>query len=244
MPNTKITRERWKLHMQYGKTVYIILILLGVGLGHIAYTMTEPQTPNANKVDIYIVSVNANSGGFTDVAAQALSDGQEAQRAQDALQGTDVNDPGYEPALREVNVYTIAYDEANDDGYGSQAFMVRIMSMEGDIFFVTRTQLEQLISTGAVEPLDSYIADGLIDPGSRDLSKVTYAEYVEENVNPTGNELVYALQMEPMFVNCANLGTFDCRDMYMVIMSYSQNKDAAAHVMNSLIRQLDGEPAQ
>ena len=239
MPNTKITKAKWKNHMQYGKVIYIALIIVGLMGGSMLFDMTSPKTPDENKVDIYVVP-SAEVSHLDELRAQLLADGQEFERAEDRERGIDVDAADYAPALREVNVYTIGYNEDNDDGYGVQAFMVRTMAAEGDVYIVTRKQLESLLDMAGLEPLDDFIADGVIDPGDRDLTKVTYAEWTQEGQAPTGREYVYALQCEPMREKLYQLTGLDGQDMFVVIMSYSKNKATAAAVVNSLIHQLEG----
>ena len=240
MPNTRITKPKWKNHMQYGKVIYIILIAVGLMAGSMLFDMTAPKTPDENKVDIYIVP-SADVTHVSDFTAQLLVDGQAYERSRDAANGIDVDAPDYAPALREVNIYSIGYNEDNDDVYGVQAFMVRTMAGEGDVYVVTRAQLESLMDMGGLIPLDDYIAQGVIDPGSRDLTKTTYSEPVEEGKAPTGAEHVYAIACEPMRQAFFDLTGVDSQDMFLVVMSYSKNPDTSAAVLGSIARQLDAQ---
>jgi len=244
MPNTKITKTKWKLHMQYAKRVYIILIVAGILAGSALFSMTAPQTANINKVDVYVVEANVKPEGLSDVAAQALLDGQAYEMKRDAENGVDTAAEDYAPMLKEVNIYSILFDEDNDDGYGGQAYMTRIMTMEGDIFIVTSGQFDGLVNMGAVLPLDGYIESGVIRPGDRDLNRATYPEYVDEDEEPTGRVCVYGLQCKPMADKLLEMGGFVADDMYMVIMNYCENPDTAAAVMQSMIDQLDSEAAE
>lgn len=45
MPNTRITRQKWKDHFSYAKKVYIIGILLALGAASLIYSVTRYQAP-------------------------------------------------------------------------------------------------------------------------------------------------------------------------------------------------------
>lgn len=244
MPNTKMTRDRLKNHFQYGKNIYIIIIILTIALADILYTATIYHAPSERKIDIYLVSHNSDVTNAAPYEQVALEAGQAFERERDAANGIDVNSPSYETQLEEVNFVSLIYDLYSEDGaYSQERFMLTLSTHEGDIYMVSRQLLEYFVQEGLVADLSGYIESGVIDPGERNLLKVTYPEFVEKGKPATGNMCVYGLQIDTL---TGLWDAFDFNyslDMYMVMMSYSDNKDTSAVVMQSLIDQFEA-PAQ
>ena len=82
MPNTKLTREKLKVHFHYSRMIYLIVVVLAVLAGNLVYTMTEYRAPNARRVDIELIGAYADpsSQACKDAVAQLLAAGQEADR--------------------------------------------------------------------------------------------------------------------------------------------------------------------
>lgn len=246
MPNTKLTKQRLINHFQYSKWPYILVIALSVMVADLLFTTTQYRAPNARRVDIELVSAYANIEAGVEAERIALEAGQAYELARDEAAGIDVSSEEYEIPLQEVHFYSLGYDPNGDDEsayYGSQKFMVTLAAQEGDIFILTRPLMEDLQSQGVLVDLTPFIESGILDPGDRDLSRVTYPEYVEEGEAPSGRECIYALQATSL-TKLWDTMTFDPVDKYMVIMSYSQNQDTAAAVMQSLIDQMEPTPEE
>ena len=60
MPNTKLTRQRWKDHMYYGKWIYIVLAIVAVFVTDLLYSTTEYRPPDERKVTVQFVSSSAS----------------------------------------------------------------------------------------------------------------------------------------------------------------------------------------
>ena len=238
MPSTKYTRAELKNQLTYGKWVYFAVALVAIGLAEILYTATAYHAPNARRVDVEL------SGGYADTASYELytpallAAGQAYERARDEAAGIDTSAAEYDVPLQEVEIYNINYTGANDteqDYYSGQKFMVMMAAQEGDLFFVNRLQLEALVEEGGILPLDEYIEAGLLIPGDRDLSAVTFDEPAPDEKTPaSGDTHVYALQADTM-TGLINAFSYDVREKYMVIMAYSQNPDTVAVVMQTMI---------
>ena len=239
MPNTKLTREKLKIHFHYSRMIYLLVIAVAVLIGNLAYSVTTYHAPNARRVDIELVGAYADtsSEACQEAIAQLLAAGQEAERAADAEQGIDVTAEDYECALQEVDMLTIEYDANSSDSessyYGLQKYMVTLAAQEGDIYFLSRSQLIELIEQNAIVPLDEYIESGVIDPGDRDLGNVTFDEY-DDDENATGERHIYALQASSLTGLSEKL-SYDPEDKYMAILSFSENPDTAAAVMQEMI---------
>lgn len=239
MPNTKLTREKLKVHFHYSRMIYLIVVVLAVLAGNLVYTMTEYRAPNERRVDIELVGAYADtsSQAARDALAQMLAAGQEAERIADAEQGIDTTAADYECALQEVQFLTVEYDDTSSNSessyYGMQKYMVTLAAQEGDIYILSRRQLIELIEQNAIVPLDGYIERGVIDPGDRDLGNVTFDSY-DDDEQATGERHIFALQASLM-TGLGDVLSFDPEGKYMAIVRFSQNPDTAAAVMQEMI---------
>lgn len=239
MPNTKLTKARLKNHYQYSKSFYLVIIIVAVMLADVAFTVTTYRSPGNRTVDIELVGTYSNTDKAAPFAQVALEAGQAFERARDEAAGVDVNAENYEPALEQVQFLTMMYDMTSEDAYyDQQRYMVSLAANEGDIFIVERTMMNDLIKQGLAVDLTPYIESGIIDPGERDLSRVTYPETVEDGQPATGKQCIYALQTDSMS-GLWNELQYDFREKYMVLMAYSDNIDTSAVVMQSLIDQFE-----
>lgn len=238
MPNTKLNKSMLRTHYHYSKMIYIILLLVGFFCGDILYTVTTYRAPNARRVDVELVgpyvTVEEDSAGPALIALEA---GQAYELERDRAAGVDVESAEYELPLQEVDFLPLVYDPDGDDAYYNyQKFTVTLAAQEGDIFIMSREMTNQMVNEGLFVDLTPYIESGVIDPGDRDLSRVTYNEFLEEGQQSTGKTCIYALQVDDMY------GLYDYfyflpEDCCMGIASYSRNPDTAAAVMQSLIDQ-------
>ena len=239
MPNTKLTREKLKVHFHYNRMIYLIVVALSVLAGNLVFTMTEYRAPNERRVDIELVGAYADTSTqeCKDVKARLLAAGQEAERIADAEQGIDVTAADYECALQEVDFFTVEYDETSNDAeasyYGLQKYMVTLAAQEGDIYVLGRNQLIELIEQNAVVPLDGYIERGVIDPGDRDLGNVTFDEY-DDDEKATGERHIYALQAGTL-IGFNDVFSFSPEGKYLAIVRFSQNPDTAAAVLQEML---------
>lgn len=239
MPNTKLTKARIKNHYQYTKSIYIAIIIAAVMISDVLFTVTAYRSPGNRSVDIELVGVFADTENAAQFEQAALEAGRAFERARDEAAGIDVNAADYETELEQVQFLTLMYDMNGEDAYyDQQRYMVSLAANEGDIYIVDRTMMNDLINQGLAVDLTPYIESGVIDPGDRDLSRVTYPETVEEGQPATGRQCIYALQTDSMS-GLWNELQYDFREKYMVLMVYSANVDTSAAVMQSLIEQFE-----
>jgi len=239
MPNTKLTKDRLKNHYQYTKAIYLGILIAAVMIADVLFTVTAYRSPGSRSVDIELVGVFSETENAAPFEQIALEAGQAFERARDEAAGVDVNAPDYVPALEQVQFITMMYDMTSEDAYyDQQRYMVALAANEGDIFIVDRTMMNDLINQGLAVDLTPYIESGVINPGDRDLTRVTYPETVEEGQPATGKQCIYALQTDSMS-GLWNELQYDFREKYMVLMVYSENVDTSAAVMQSLIDQFE-----
>jgi hypothetical protein len=241
MPNTKLTRAALSNHFHYGKYIYAALILAAWMLTDLVYTATEYQSPNERKVDIQMVGAFSDVEKLGEVARTALEAGQRHEINIDRLNGVDVDGEEYEPPLEEVSFYSIDYDTENkEDPYGVQKYMVTVAAQQGDIYFVNRVLMEQLVNEGVAIPLEGYIEAGILEPGDRDLDAVTFSAPQSEEGGAPGDTHVYALRADTLY-RLIDEGIYDMRGTYMIITVFSANPETTAVVMQSIIDQLETE---
>lgn len=239
MPNTKLSKALLKNHLHYTKAIYLGILIVAVMVADVLFTVTEYRSPGDRTVDIELVGVFSNTENAAPFIQTALEAGQAYERARDEAAGIDVHAENYKPALEQVQFLTMFYDMTSEDAYyDQQRYMVSLAANEGDIFIVERPMMNDLIRQGLAVDLTPYIESGIIDPGDRDLSRVTYPETVDDGQPATGKQCIYALQTDPM-AGLWNEFQYDFRDRYMVLMVYSDNVDTSAAVMQSLIEQFE-----
>lgn len=225
MPKTKLTRDSWKNHMHYSKYVYVIIALLAWFVVDMTYTMTEYRPPKERKVEIQLVGEYADAEPLKDVAAQALGVGQ-----------------AFDETLEVVEFFPLMYSGQEDDMYGAQKYMVMVAAQEGHIYFLNRPLMEQMVMQGGALSLDEYIESGVLDPGDADLSTVTYnaPDLYDEDGATLDERHVYALPLSELGTMLSLDTSYDIRDKYAIIMSYSPNPDTVAVVLASVMEQLEG----
>ena len=239
MPNTKITKERFMNHFHYGKYAYLGVIIVCGMLADILFTVTAYRAPDERKVDIEFVGYYSNFEQAEAFQQEALEVGQAYELARDQAAGIDVNAENYELPLEEVNFLQLMYDMNGEDAYyDQQRYMVTLAANEGDIFLVTREMMIGMIDQDLAVDLTPYIESGVIQPGERDLSRVTFPETVNPGEPATGKECIYGLQADTL-AGLWNEFDFYYKDKYMVLMSYSSNQDTSAVVMQWLIDEFE-----
>ena len=121
--------------------------------------------------------------------------------------------------------------------------MVTLAAQEGDIYVLSRSLMAQLAEQNTLVPLDDYIASGVIDPGDRQLGRVTFDEVDDDGI-ATGVQHVYALQagtLEGMYQTL----NYDPYEKYIAIVAFSRNPDTAAAVVQEMINMFETvEPAE
>lgn len=246
MPNTRLTKENLKNHYHYNKLAYFIVLVVAVFVGDMLYTMTTYRAPNERNIEVELVSGYAETDALIPYEEAALEALVAYETERDRLGGVDVEAANYEPQIQEVDFILLGYDPDGEEAYyGAQKYMVTMAAQEGDIFIVERPLMEGLVHDGLAVDLTPYIESGVIDPGERDLSRVTFNEYVDREAGekPTGNTCVYALQVEPM-TGLWDAAQFYPTDKYMVLMGYSKNQDTAAAMMQWMIDEFEPDEAE
>ena len=237
MPNTKLTRDRLINHFQYSKMLYLVIIVVAALIGNLAFSVTTYHAPNERRVDIELIGLYADTEkpSAREAAARLLAAGQDYERARDAAAGLDQAED-YEIPLQELEFIALQYDpesSSEENYYAAQKFMVMLAAQEGDIYVLSRTLLLSMLEQNLLLPLDDYIASGALDPGERNLGRVTFDGYDDEG-NATTDQHVYALQADTL-TGLYDAASYDPEGKYLAVTSFSRNPDTAVAVMQGMI---------
>lgn len=246
MPNTRLTKENLKNHYQYYRMAYIVVLLVAIFVGDILFAVTVYRAPNERNVEVELVCGYADTENMAPYEQKALEALTSYEIERDRAAGIDVEAQNYEPQIQSAQFILLPYDPNGEEAYyGAQKYMVTMAAQEGDVFIVERSLMEGLVHDGLAVDLTPYIESGLIDPGERDLSRVTFNEYVdvEAGEKQTGNTCVYALQAETL-TGLWDAAQFNPTDKYMVIMGYSKNQDTAAAMIQWMIDEFEPDEAE
>lgn len=222
MPKIRLTKASLSNHFHYAKWIYVLIICLSAFGLDLLFTVTEYHPPAERKVEIYLMGGLGDVEQLDGLAARALEYGQTI-----------------DPTLEEVTFLPLSYT-GEDDIYGPQKLMVLLAAQEGHVYFVDRNYLEQFVGMGVAQPLEDYIDQGLLDPGDRDLSSVTYEEpSFDEDTPPSGETHVYALQAEPLQgLMQTEEPIYYPDDKYIVVCSYVKNMDTTVQVLQFVMDEL------
>ena len=141
MPNTKLTRQRWKDHMYYGKWIYIVLAIVAVFVTDLLYSTTEYRPPDERKVTVQFVSSSASMAETVE---------QTTEQILSAVLPMD-------ETLERVEFFALNFSGDDSDYYGAQKFFVELAAGENDVYVGSRAVLNSIIDQGAAIPLDEYI---------------------------------------------------------------------------------------
>ena len=129
MPNTRITRQKWKDHFSYAKKVYIIGILLALGAASLIYSVTRYQAPNERAVQIALVDSYTAPEKLDEIVPALLKAGQ-----------------AFDDTLEEVQFLSIPYSgDGAADYEGAKVYTVQVYAGDNDIYIENKTMMEELI---------------------------------------------------------------------------------------------------
>lgn len=151
----KITKERLRNHLHYGKWYYIGAIVAAVVIINIALNVTKPDYPRESRVSIMIY------GG---VAEQSVVEKWES----DMLNLLPENQ-------REVEIVTTV----NAEGSMEMIIVARTVASDDDIIILSSDAIENYASQGMFMPLDELITRDKIKELVKDDDLTKYEMFVE-----------------------------------------------------------------
>ena len=220
MPDTRVTKEKLKTHLHYGKWIYVLIAVVAFFVVELTYTMTEYRPDKYHRVDIQLVGNSI----LRDEGLEAVG--------KDTVAAISPQDP----KLEAVNFYNIAYSgDASADIYGAQKYAVMLAAGEGAIYFINRPLLENMVAQGGALPLDAYV-DGGVLPAELAVS----LPEADADGNPTGNTHRYAIDASGLGGMLSDDIGYDARDKYAVIFASCVNPDTTAAVLRNVFDQMTG----
>ena len=219
MPNTKLTRQRWKDHMYYGKWIYIVLAIVAVFVTDLLYSTTEYRPPDERKVTVQFVSSSASMAETVE---------QTTEQILSAVLPMD-------ETLERVEFFALNFSGDDSDYYGAQKFFVELAAGENDVYVGSRAVLNSIIDQGAAIPLDEYIDSGLITvPEGAQLYERREPIFDEQgNELGTGETRIYGFSTDPL-VQMPAQTYMSNEGNYFIITSMSPNPETSALAMQEL----------
>ncbi len=215
---TPINAETLRHHLTYSWWKYVLVLIAGIFLVNLIFTVTTPRIPEDKRVDFYIYG---------------LSDSESLNAYMEKVRSEEM------PEMEEMTSMTMFVD----DSYGPMQLMTYMSAQEGDVFLLPRDEFLSYASSGAFLPLEddeelmAIFNEAGIDlrRGWRTLSDSdeTHLYGIPADVLPGLNVLCYAdngfLTVTVYNGNQENVMKFLrilCRDM--LIAPETENEDPAA----------------
>ena len=215
---TPINAETLRHHLTYSWWKYVLVLIAGIFLVNLIFTVTAPRIPEDKRVDFYIYG---------------LSDSESLNAYMEKIRSEEMPD---------MEIMTSLTMFPND-AYGPMQLMTYMSAQEGDVFLLTRDEFLSYASSGAFLPLeDDEELMGIFNEAGIDLrrgwrtlsdSDETHLYGIPADVLPGLNALCYAdngfLTVTVYNGNQENVMKFLrilCRDM--LIAPEAENEDPAA----------------
>ena len=215
---TPINAETLRHHFTYSWWKYVLVLIAGIFLVNLIFTVTTPRIPEDKRVDFYIYG---------------LSDSESLNAYMEKIRSEEMPD---------MEIMTSLTMFPND-AYGPMQLMTYMSAQEGDVFLLTRDEFLSYASSGAFLPLeDDEELMGIFNEAGIDLrrgwrtladSDETHLYGIPADMLPGLNALCYAdngfLTVTVYNGNQENVMKFLrilCRDM--LIAPEAENEDPAA----------------
>ena len=215
---TPINAETLRHHLTYSWWKYVLVLIAGIFLVNLIFTVTAPRIPEDKRVDFYIYG---------------LSDSESLNAYMEKIRSEEMPD---------MEIMTSLTMFPND-AYGPMQLMTYMSAQEGDVFLLTRDEFLSYASSGAFLPLeDDEELMGIFNEAGIDLrrgwrtladSDETHLYGIPADMLPGLNALCYAdngfLTVTVYNGNQENVMKFLrilCRDM--LIAPEAENEDPAA----------------
>lgn len=215
---TPINAETLRHHFTYSWWKYVLVLVAGIFLVNLIFTVTTPRIPEDKRVDFYIYG---------------LSDSESLNAYMEKIRSEEMPD---------MEIMTSLTMFPND-AYGPMQLMTYMSAQEGDVFLLTRDEFLSYASSGAFLPLeDDEELMGIFNEAGIDLrrgwrtladSDETHLYGIPADMLPGLNALCYAdngfLTVTVYNGNQENVMKFLrilCRDM--LIAPETENEDPAA----------------
>ena len=215
---TPINAETLRHHLTYSWWKYVLVLIAGIFLVNLIFTVTAPRIPEDKRVDFYVYG---------------LSDSESLNAYMEKVRSEKM------PDMQSMTSLTMF----PNDAYGPMQLMTYMSAQEGDVFLLTRDEFLSYASSGAFLPLeDDEELMGIFNEAGIDLrrgwrtladSDETHLYGILADMLPGLNALCYAdngfLTVTVYNGNQENVMKFLrilCRDM--LVAPEAENEDPAA----------------
>lgn len=240
MPNTKITKQKFKDHLAYSKKAYIFGVIIAVAVASLIFTMTRHVPDDEYSVEIALVDNYVDISKLDNDLPVLLEHGQ-----------------AVDPALEQVIFFSIGYSEnaANDEAgyYGAQLYQLQIMAGTNDIYVESEAMVRGLVEMEACIPLEEtdWYADftkkypdvaflWADEPGSGEIET---DEDGNETVIEAPVQHAYAVDMSSL-TGFIERQAYDVRGKYACLFGGSKNMDTSLAVLTDLFTVYAPSPAE
>ncbi len=228
MPDTKFTFRALREHIRKFLWLYIIGVAVSLVLTSLLWTTTRPRVPNEQNVIVYLTDSYADNEPLAPVA-------------RDMLEKTQA----FDETLREVEFQNLMF---TDQDYASMMLlMTRLAVGEGDAFLASQAAMDQLGRSGALEPLDDYVAAGWLSEYALEPYSVTLSD--EE----TGESTTYLAGLRLDSVGALKkMGAFNNEGAFLCVANNGGNVETTMKALEIMLKDLtegnyagatDSEPA-
>lgn len=237
MPNTRITKQKWKDHYSYAKKVYIIGIIVAVAVASLVYSVTRYVPANEHAVLIELVDGYVDTEKLKGDLPHLLAVGQ-----------------AYDETLEQVEFLSINYTgEGNteNDYYGAQVYTVQVYAGDNDIYLQNEALTQAMIDQNFCIPLETlngfdefnalYPDVILWQPEPSPEDDDDEGEEAEPVTDPENPPVMHAYAIDvSSLMGFIERGAYDVRGKYAVIVATSLNMDTSFHMLTELFTYFGG----
>ncbi len=214
MPDTKFSFRALREHIRKYLWLYVVGVAVSLVLTSLLWTTTRPRVPNEQNVIVYLTDSYANTEPLEPVARDML------EKAQ-----------AFDETLREVEFQNLMF---TDQDYASMMLlMTRLAVGEGDAFLASQAAMDQLGHSGALEPLDDYVAAGWLSEYGLEPYSVTLSD--EE----TGESTTYLAGLRLDGVTALReMGAFNNEGAFLCVANNGGNVETTMKALEIMLKDL------
>ncbi len=221
MPNTKITKQKWKDHLFYAKKVYIFGIIIAIGAAALIYTVSGPKKHDENYVMVYFLGY-ANLDKIEDDRIALV----EAGKAHDA-------------AFMGIEFSNLMYEgKESDDPSMAEVYNVQLYAGDNDIFLQNAALTQGVMDADFCAPLEKLKGFNEFvqaNPNIEILWQPVQAEVAQIDAEDT--EALEALEKHAYAINISQMTGivekqgYSSDKKYAVISAKSKNPETSLYVL-------------
>ena len=240
MPNTKITKQKFKDHLPYAGKLYIFGFIIAIAVASLMFTVTRHVPDDEFSVEIALVD-NYVDIEKLDADCDVLLD-----------YGRQID-----PTLEQVTFFSIAYSEnaSNDESgyYGAQLYQLQIMAGTNDIYVQSEVLTRGLVEMGGCVPLEETDWYAEFTKKHPDVAFLWADEpgSGEIEIDEDGNEIVIEAPVQHAYaVDVSSLTGFierqayDIRGKYACMFGGSKNMATSYEILTKLFDVFAPAPAE